>query len=109
MQRCKDGRRFWCGTVLTNAQAISILGESARTNATQLQVAISILAGIEWMLENPNKGVITAEAIPHKYILSRCIPYWGNFYCREITITPPIQNYSGTYSITEHKVVDPLQ
>jgi len=71
----KDGRRFWCGTVLTNAQAISILGESARTNATQLQVVISILAGIEWMLENPNKGVITAEAIPHKYILSRCIPY----------------------------------
>ena len=64
---------------------MKLLGSATRVNATQLQVAIAILAGIEWMLENPKRGVITAEEIPYKYILRRCIPYWGNFFNREIT------------------------
>ena len=64
----RDGRKFWCGSVLTNEQTMNLLGSDTRVNATQLQVAIAILAGIEWMLENPTRGVITAEEIPHKYI-----------------------------------------
>jgi len=81
----RDGRKFWCGSVLTNNQTMKLLGSATSVNATQLQVAIAILAGIEWMLENPKRGVITAEEIPYKYILRRCIPYWGNFFNREIT------------------------
>lgn len=81
----KDGRKFWCGTVLTNSQTQSILGKDAHTNATQLQISISVLTAIEWILENPKQGIITTESIPYKYILKRCIPYWGNFFCHEIT------------------------
>jgi len=115
----RDGRKFWCGSVLTNAQTMKLLGSSTRVNATQLQVAIAILAGIEWMLENPERGVITAEEIPHKYILQRCIPYWGNFFCREIITTgtgtgtstgtgtlATQVNYNDNYTILAELIID---
>lgn len=108
----RDGRKFWCGTVLTNTQTMKILGAETHINATQLQVAIAVLAGIEWMLENPSRGVITAEEIPHKYIIRRCIPYWGNFFCREIT---PIEDnplatstYNDNYTIPDSLIVDSI-
>ena len=81
----RDGRKFWCGTVLTNTHTMKILGPDARMNATQLQVCAPLLSAIEWMMENTSEGIITAEAIPYKYILERSIPYWGNFYCREVS------------------------
>ena len=84
----RDGRIFWCGTVLTNEQTLNLLGQDTNINATQLQVAIAVLSGIEWMIANPNKGIITAEEIPYKYIIERCKPYWGNFFCKEISFTP---------------------
>jgi homospermidine synthase len=113
----RDGHKFWCGTVLTNEQTLKLLGYETRVNATQLQVAIAILAGIEWMLENPNRGVITAEEIPHKYILRRCIPYWGNFFCREIMSTGASilsthvnhdDNYNDNYTIPANLIIDKL-
>ena len=105
----RDGRKFWCGTVLTNEQTIKLLGSETRVNATQLQVAIAILAGIEWMLENPERGVITAEEIPHKYIIRRCIPYWGNFFNREIITTDAFttnKSYKGNYTIPADLIID---
>lgn len=92
----KDGRKFWCGTVLTNNHTMKLLGKDVHLNATQLQVAIPILAGIEWMMENPDRGIITTEEIPYKYVLNRCIPYWGNFFCREVQ--QPTETYSNEYS-----------
>lgn len=80
----KDGRKFWCGTVLSNEQTIQILGDNAKMNATGLQICAPVLCAIEWMLKNPNRGIITAEEIPYKYVLEKCIPYWGNYYCKEI-------------------------
>jgi len=106
----RDGRKFWCGSVLTNNQTMKLLGSKTPVNATQLQVAIAILAGIEWMLENPERGVITAEEIPHKYILQRCIPYWGNFFNREIILTNALSTntYKNNYSIPTSLIIDKL-
>lgn len=103
----RDGRKFWCGTVLTNSRTIEILGHTTPISATQLQVAISVLAGIEWILENPAKGVITAESIPYKYILQRCIPYWGHFYCKEIT-TLNSTNYQANYTNPQSLNIDSI-
>lgn len=107
----RDGRKFWCGTVLSNTQTMKLLGAETRVNATQLQVAIAILAGIEWMLENPNRGVITAEEIPHKYIIQRCIPYWGNFFCRKIqqSCTNEDKNdYNDNYTVSSELIIDKI-
>ncbi len=106
----KDGRKFWCGSVLTNNQTMKILGSNTKINATQLQVAIAVLAGIEWMLENPHRGVITVEEIPHKYILQRCITYWGNFFNREIINTDSLTTYTykDNYTIPTNLIIDKL-
>lgn len=80
----KDGCRWWCGTVLDNNETMRIMGKGCYTNATQLQVSISVLAGIEWLMKHKHEDTITSEEIPFSYIINRCRPYWGAFYCKEI-------------------------
>jgi len=98
----RDGRKFWCGTVLTNEHTMKVLGPDAHMNATQLQISAPVLAAIEWMMANPNKGIITAEEIPYKYVLEKCIPYWGNFYCREVS--QPQAEHSNDYNVKNNKI-----
>ena len=81
----KDGRVYWCGTVLTNTQTMKKLGTDCHTNATQLQVAISVLAYISYLLKNPRQGVMTSEDTYWKNILKYCKPYLGRYICREIS------------------------
>lgn len=80
-----DGRVYWCGSVLTNEQTMAKLGEDCNSNCTQLQVSISVLAYIEYLLKNRYKGVITSEDAYWKNIVKYCKPYLGRFICREIT------------------------
>lgn len=80
----KDNKRWWCGTVLDNNEVIKILGKNCKSNATQLQVSIAVLAGVEWIMKNRNEDLITAEEIPYDSIIKRCIPYWGAYFCKEI-------------------------
>jgi homospermidine synthase len=81
----KDGRVFWCGTVLDNKKTIKLMGKNTYSNATQLQVSIAVLSGIEWLMKHKHKDNITSEEIPFNYIINRCVPYWGKFYCVEIS------------------------
>ena len=80
----RDGRRWWCGTVLDNNEVMRILGKNCKSNATQLQVSIAVLAGVEWIMKHRNEDLITAEEIPYDSIINRCIPYFGKFFCKEI-------------------------
>lgn len=81
-----DGKIYWCGSVLTNNQTLKLMGKDCHTNATQLQVSISVLAYIEYLLKNRYEGVITSEDIYYKNIIKYCKPYWGKYICREIKI-----------------------
>lgn len=67
---------LWSGTILT-AQEASRWG--SEVNATTIQVAISTLAAIVWMLkpENREKGVLEPEALPSNFILEYCNSYLG--------------------------------
>lgn len=79
-----DGCVYWCGTVLSNNQTLKIMGEHTHTNCTQLQVSISVLAYIEYLLKNKYKGVMTSEDLYYKNIIKFCIPYLGKFICKQI-------------------------
>jgi homospermidine synthase len=98
----RDGRKFWCGTVLTNDHTMKLLGPNVHMNATQLQICAPVLTAIEWMMNNRQRGIITAEEIPYKYVLNRCIPYWGNFYCREVA--SPQEIYSDEYVVSRDAI-----
>lgn len=56
-------RTLWSGTILSSAEART---KGPEVNATTLQVAISMLSAIVWMLRplNQKKGIIEPEALP---------------------------------------------
>jgi homospermidine synthase len=81
-----DGRVYWCGSVLTNNQTMKLLNKKCHSNCTQLQVSISVLAFIEYLLKHKNEGVLTSEDLPYKKIIEYCKPFWGNYICREISL-----------------------
>ena len=75
---------WWCGTVLDNEKTLKLMGKDTYSNATQLQVSIAVLSGIEWLMKHKHQDTITSEEIPYNYIINRCKPYWGEFFCKEI-------------------------
>lgn len=81
----KDGSIYWCGSVLTNEQTLQKLGNNTNTNCTQMQVAISVLSYIEYLLKHRYNGVMSSEDVYYKNIIKYCKPYLGKFVCREIT------------------------
>ena len=51
---------YWFGSVLKNNDIKKL---SPEINGTCMQVAVSLLAAIEWMIENPNCGIIEPEGV----------------------------------------------
>ncbi|NKD84653.1 homospermidine synthase [Haematospirillum jordaniae] len=65
---------YWYGSRLDIATA---RGLAPFQNATGLQVTAAVLAGVVWAIENPDAGILEAEALPHEHILSLAEPYLG--------------------------------
>lgn len=80
-----DGKIYWCGSVLTNNQTLKLMGKNTHTNCTQLQVSISVLSYIEYLLKHRYEGVMTSEDVFYKNIIEYCKPYLGKFINKEIT------------------------
>lgn len=76
---------YWYGSQLDINTARNLVpGESG----TSLQVAASLLGAITWALENPNKGYVEPEYIPHEYVLKIATPYLGNIVGVQSDWTP---------------------
>jgi len=76
---------WWIGSDLS-------IGESRRLvphqNATTMQVAISVVAAVNWMIENPERGVLVPDELPHEYILKIAMPYLGKWISKPSDWTP---------------------
>ncbi len=84
---------YWYGSQLDiNAARSLVPGESG----TSLQVAASLLAAMTWAMENPNRGYVEPEYIPHDYILRIATPYLGNVVGVQSDWTP-LQDRSTLY------------
>jgi homospermidine synthase len=80
---------FWTGTVVDNVFAKKV---SPEVNATGIQVAISVLAAVKWMLKNKTEGIIEPEHLDTDFILEYCKPYLGKFFDKRVSpedYTPP--------------------
>ena len=75
-------RTYWIGSILDNNFALSI---SPEINATGIQVAISVLSAINWMLANPHAGIIEPEMLDTEFILAYCLPWLGNVFYADVT------------------------
>lgn len=65
---------WWTGSMLSIEESRQLVPHQ---NATTMQVAISVVAGALWMVENPNRGVCVPDDLPHDYVLNIARPYLG--------------------------------
>ncbi|NLX55238.1 MAG: homospermidine synthase [Planctomycetaceae bacterium] len=76
---------WWTGSILSIEAARR---KVADTNATALQVAAGVLAGVLWAIANPRRGVCLPDDLPHEEILRHAGPYLGKIVSEPSDWTP---------------------
>ncbi|MBU1913021.1 MAG: saccharopine dehydrogenase NADP-binding domain-containing protein [Candidatus Omnitrophica bacterium] len=80
---------WWTGSMLSIGESRKLIKHQ---NATTLQVAIGVVSGIMWAIENPDRGVLEPDELPHEYILKIAKPYLGKLISEPSDWTP-FKNY----------------
>jgi homospermidine synthase len=65
---------YWYGSQLSIEETRQL---APYQNATGLQVTSALLAGIVWMLENPERGIVEADEMDFRRCLEVQLPYLG--------------------------------
>ena len=76
---------WWTGSMLTIGEARELV---PNVNATAVQVAAGVLAGILWAIRNPRKGLCFPEDLPHEDVLEAAGPYLGELVSKAVEWTP---------------------
>ena len=99
---------WWCGSDLSIEESRRLVPHQ---NATTMQVAISVVAALMWMIENPNQGVRVPDELPHDYILDISKPYLGKFISTPSDWTPlkEYTNVFGKFAPANIDTTDPWQ
>lgn len=66
-------------------------------NATTLQVAVSVLGAVAWMLRHPRQGLNVPDDLPHEEVLAVANPYLGPCPSTQTNWTP-LQNRVDLYA-----------
>jgi len=99
---------WWCGSDLGIEESRRLVPHQ---NATTMQVAISVVAALMWMIENPNQGVRVPDELPHDFILEIAKPYLGKFISTSSDWTPlaGYTNVFGEHAPASIDETDPWQ
>jgi homospermidine synthase len=65
---------YWYGSRLSIEQARQL---APYNNATSMQVAAGVLAGMLWALRHPRAGVVEPDDLDHAFVLETARPYLG--------------------------------
>ena len=76
---------YWYGSQLSIEETRRL---APYQNATGLQVTSAVLAGIVWMLENPDRGIVEADEMDFRRCLGIQRPYLGTVFGRYTDWTP---------------------
>ena len=76
---------YWYGSQLSIEETRQL---APYQNATGLQVTSAVLAGIVWMLENPDRGIVEADEMDFCRCLDLQRPYLGPVVGRYTDWTP---------------------
>jgi homospermidine synthase len=96
-------KSWWTGSDLSIEEARRLVPHQ---NATTLQVAISVVAAVKWMIENPKRGVLLPEDLPHDEILAVAKPYLGKWISQPINWTP-LDNRPKPFGTFRQDDIDP--
>lgn len=69
-----DHGAFWYGSRLTTDEARRL---APYNSATTLQVAAPVVAGMVWAMQNPRRGILEPDDLPHDEMLRLVRPYLG--------------------------------
>ena len=84
---------WWTGSDLSIEESRRLVPHQ---NATTMQVAISVVAAVMWMIENPERGVVVPDELPHDFILKISKPYLGKWISKPSDWTP-LKHYTNTF------------
>ena len=76
---------YWYGSQLSIEETRRL---APYQNATGLQVTSAVLAGIVWMLENPDRGIVEADEMDFRRCLEIQRPYLGDVFGQYTDWTP---------------------
>lgn len=65
---------YWYGSQLSIDEARKL---APHNSATSLQVTSSVLTGMVWAIENPNRGMLEPDELDFRRCLEICTPYLG--------------------------------
>lgn len=65
---------YWFGSQLTIHETRKL---APFNNATSLQVAVGALAGMIWVIKNPERGIVEPDEIDYELIIEVATPYLG--------------------------------
>jgi homospermidine synthase len=99
---------WWIGSDLSIEESRRLVPHQ---NATTMQVAISVVAAVMWMMENPERGVLVPDDLPHDYVLRVSRPYLGKWISKPADWTPLKHrtNTFGRHSQPDLDLRDPWQ
>jgi len=84
---------WWIGSDLSIEESRRLVPHQ---NATTMQVAISVVAAVSWMIENPARGVCIPDDLPHEYVLKIAKPYLGKWISKPSDWTP-LKHYQNAF------------
>ncbi len=93
---------WWTGSDLSIEQSRRLVPHQ---NATTMQVAISVVAATLWMIENPERGVVVPDDLPHEFVLKVAMPYLGKFISRRSDWTP-LKHYANAFEGFNNPAID---
>src|SRR6516162_1358479 len=99
---------WWIGSDLSIEESRRLVPHQ---NATTMQVAISVVGALRWMLDNPRRGLCVPDDLPHDFILGVSKPYLGAFISTPSDWTPlkHYTNYFHGYNQPQLDTSDPWQ
>ena len=80
----ENGDKWWAGTILS-VDDVKEFGLKF-SNPTVVQVAISMIAAVDWALQHPYEGWCKPEDLPHRDIIEYCRPFLGRVISMPIYI-----------------------
>ncbi len=93
---------WWIGSDLSIEESRRLVPHQ---NATTMQVAISVVAAVMWMIENPARGVCVPDDLPHDYVLKVSKPYLGKWLSKPSDWTP-LKHYTNAFQGHNNPQVD---
>ncbi len=80
-----DYKAWWIGSLLDIHESRRLVSHQ---NATTVQVAISVVAAVHYLMKHPNEGVCLPDDLNHHEILTFSKPYLGPFISQQVDWSP---------------------